>query len=159
MSSLYKKKYPGLGETQLKFDLLFSKDQQCLRINFTYSICESLQVWARSFFWTWPLNVQGVREREKAESEQGGMGGAAVERAWAWMLHWGLVFWWKTVAELGQLQQQLQQERLGPDKTTERERVVKEQGPKSPEGAGLWHTAISVKRSPKQKRKDKSELN
>lgn len=101
-----------------------------------------------------------VSEREKAESEQGGMGGAAVERAWAWMLHWGLVFWWKTVAELGQLQQQLQQERLGPDKTTEREKVVKERGPESPEKAGLWDTAFSVKRvSQTDEKGQHSELN
>lgn len=60
------------------------------------------------------------------------------------------------MTELGQQQQQLQQERLGPDKTTEREKVVKDQRPKSLEGAG--HTAISVKRFAKKKTKDKSEL-
>lgn len=71
------------------------------------------QVWARTSSWTGPLHLQGVRKGERRQSQNrvGWEGGAALERAWAWMLHWGLVFWWKTVAELGQLQQQWQQER------------------------------------------------
>lgn len=67
----------------------------------------------RTSSWMRPFNLQGVRKGERRQSQNrvGYEGGAALERAWAWMLHWGLVFWWKTVAELGQLQQQWQQER------------------------------------------------
>lgn len=86
--------------------------------------------WAKIPSWISYYILQGGRESERRPSQNrvGWEGGAAMERAWAWMLHWGLVFWWKIVAELSQLLQQWQQERPGTRADWGERNVAEEKG-------------------------------